>query len=215
MGASPWVIGGFVVGGIVHILCVLGIPALAERDAWSRLSATMTPNTLLVSDEKSKVALPFTAPDVISAYCLFDISERNVIVRSPLSDGPWSLAVSTPSGENFYLVTGADAKKSEARLLLIRRSRLSEESATEKTEEGEDQNIVVSPSETGFIVIRAPLQGESFRAQTLSELKKARCDLQPSEPVVAAVVEPPAAQVKSNVPSAADMQGRNRRHRTR
>ena len=120
MGASPWVIGGLVAGGIVHILCVLGIPALAERDAWSRLSATMTPNTLVVSDEKSGVALPFTAPDVISAYCLFDISERNVIVRSPLSDGPWSLAVSTPSGENFYLVTGADAKRSEARLLLIR-----------------------------------------------------------------------------------------------
>jgi len=50
MGTFPWVIGGLVAGGIVHILCVLGIPALAERDAWSRLSATMTPNTLVVSD---------------------------------------------------------------------------------------------------------------------------------------------------------------------
>ena len=212
MGSYPWVIGGFVAGGIMHILCVLGIPALAERDAWSRLSATMKPNALVVSDEKSGVALPFTAPDVISAYCLFDISERNVIVRSPLSDGPWSLAVSTPSGENFYLVTGADAKKSEARLLLIRRDRLAEESATEKTEEGDDQNIVISPSDTGFIVIRAPIQGESFRAQALSELKKARCDIQPSEPVVAAVAEPPAPEVKRSAP---ELQGRPRRQRIR
>ena len=213
MGTYPWVIGGFVAGGIIHVLCVLGIPALAERDALSRLSATMKPNTLVVSDGKSGAGLPFSPPDVISAYCLFDISERNVIVRSPLSDGPWSLAVSTPSGENFYLVTGADTKKSEARLILIRRDRLSEESATEKTEEGEDQNIVVSPSETGFIVIRAPLRGESFRSQALSDLKKARCDIQPSEPVVAVVAEPPAPEVKSN---ALEIQGRPRRqHRTR
>ncbi len=212
MGSTPWVIGGLVAGGIIHILCVLGIPALAERDAWSRLSAIMKPNTLVVPDGKNGVGLPFTTPDVVSAYCLFDISENNVIVRSPLSDGPWSLAVSTPSGENFYLVTGADAKKSEARLLLIRRNRLSEDSATEKTEDGEDQNIVVSPSETGVIVIRAPLQGESFRAQALSDLKKARCDIQPSEPVVAAVAEPPAPEVKSNAPG---IQGRSPRRRTR
>jgi uncharacterized membrane protein len=212
MGSTPWVIGGFVAGGIIHILCVLGIPALAERDAWFRLSAAMKPNTLVVADGKSGVSLPFTTPDVITAYCLFDISDHNVIVRSPLSDGPWSLAVSTPAGENFYLVTGADAKKSEARLILIRRNRLSEESATEKTEEGEDQNIVVSPSDTGIIVIRAPLQGESFRTQALNELKKARCDIQPPEPVVAAVSEPPAPEVKSSVP---DIQGRSRRHRTR
>lgn len=214
MGTYPWVIGGFVAGGIIHILCVLGIPALAERDAWSRLSATMKPNTLVVADGKSGGGgLPFSPPDVISAYCLFDISERNVVVRSPLSDGPWSLAVSTPSGENFYLVTGADTKKSEARLILIRRDRLSEELATEKTEEGEDQNIVVSPSETGFVVIRAPLRGESFRAQALSDLKKARCNIQPLEPIVAAVVEPPAPEVKINDPA---NQGRApRRHRTR
>ncbi len=211
MGIYPWIIGGFVAGGIIHILCVLGIPALADRDAWSRLSA-LKPNTLVVADGKSAAGLPFSPPDVISAYCLFDISERNVIVRSPLSDGPWSLAVSSRSGENFYLVTGADAKKSEARLLLIRRDRLAEETATEKTDEGDDQNIVVSPSDTGFVVIRAPLQGESFRAQTLSELKKARCDIQPAEPVVAAIAEPPPADIKSN---AAETQGPSRRRRTR
>ena len=212
MGAFPWVIGGIVAGGIIHILCVLGIPELAERDAWSRLSASIKPNTLVVADGKNSVGLPFTSPDVISAYCLFDLTDHNIIVRSPLIEGPWSLALSSRSGENFYLVTGADSKRSEARLLLIRRDRLSEESATEKTDEGDDQNIVIAPSGTGFVVIRAPLRGESFRAQTLSELKKARCDIQPSEPVVAAVSESAAPEVKS---SPADLQGRSRRRRTR
>lgn len=212
MGLFPWVIGGVIAGGVIHLLTVFAIPSLAERDAWSRLSQVMKPNTFAIADGNT-VRLPFSPPDVISAYCLFDISERNVIVRSPLSDGPWQLAVSSQSGENFYLVTGADTKKSEARLLLIRRDRLAEETATEKTDEGEDQNIVVSPSERGFIVIRAPLKGESFHAQALNDLKKARCELQPAEPVVAtAVSESWPVEVK---PKAPEMQGRPHGRRMR
>jgi uncharacterized membrane protein len=195
MGSLPWVFGGIVAGGILHILCVFSIPWLAERDAWARLSADMKSNTLIIADDKSGVKLPFTSPDVVNAYCLFDLSEHNVIVKSPLPEGPWSLAVSTRSGENFYVVTGADAKKPEVRLLIIRRDRLSEEASTEKTEEGDDQNIIVSPSQTGIIAIRAPLRGESFRAQALDELRKARCEIQkPFEPVVAAVAEPPPTE---------------------
>lgn len=185
MGGIPWVVGGVVAGGIIHILCVLGMPWIAERDAWSRLSAAIKPNTLVVADGKRVPLLPFTSPDVVVAYCLFDLVGQNIAVRSPLPEGPWSLSVSSRSGENFYVVTGADAKKAEARLLLIRRDRLSDEAATEKTAEGEDQNIVVSPSETGIVVIRAPLRGESFRAQTMTELQRARCEAQPTEPVVA------------------------------
>ncbi len=212
MGNLPWIIGGIVAGGIIHILCVFGIPSLADRDGWSRLAASIKPNAFAVADGKSVATLPFSSPDVISAYCLFDLSEHNVVVRSPLPDGPWSLAVSTRSGENFYVVTGADAKKSEVRLLLIRNDKLSEEAATEKTDEGDDQNIVVSPTETGIVVIRAPLRGESFRAQTLSDIQKARCEAQPSEPVVAAVSEPPVADSRNNAP---ETQGRPRRRRTR
>jgi uncharacterized membrane protein len=206
MGSIPWIVGGVVAGGIIHILCVLGIPWLAERDAWSRLSATMKPNTLVIADGKRATGLPFSSPDVISAYCLYDLSVQNVAIRSPLPEGPWSLSISSRPGENFYVVTGADAKKLEARVLLIRRDRLSEESATEKTAEGDDQNIVVSPSEAGIVVIRAPLRGESFRAQTMNELQKARCDAQPLEPVVASVGEP-NDDLKNN---AVEMQMRTR-----
>jgi uncharacterized membrane protein len=211
MGNLPWIVAGLVAGGVIHILCVFGIPVLAEHDAWSRLSAALKPNTLAIADGNAVSPLPYSSPDVITAYCLFDLRERNLIVRSPLPEGPWSLAISTRSGENFYVVTGADAKKSEARLLLIRRDRLSDEASTEKTEEGDDQSIVVSPSDTGVVAIRAPLRGESFRAEALSELQKARCELQPMEPAVASI-EPPAAEAKAGE---SEQRGRPRRRRTR
>jgi uncharacterized membrane protein len=212
MGSLSWAaLGGAVAGGVIHILCVFGIPVLAEHDAWSRLSAALKPNTLTVADGKALAAMPFSTPDVISAYCLYDIRERNVWVRAPLPEAPWTLAISSRSGENFYLVTGADAKKSEARLLLIRRDRLSDEASTDKTEEGDDQSIVIAPSETGVVTIRAPLRGESFRAQAMSELKKARCEVQSAEPLVAAV-ESPSAETRA---SDTEQRARPRRRHTR
>jgi uncharacterized membrane protein len=195
MGSLPWALGGVVMGGILHILCVLSIPQLAKQDAWTRLSSNAKPNTVFLADEKKGTELPFTPSDVLTAYCLFDLSDNNLVVKSPLLEPSWSLALSTRSGENFYVVTGADIKKPSTRLLIIRRDRLAAEASTEKTQEGDDQNIVVSPENSGIIAIRAPLRGESFRDRTLEELqKKVRCEVQkPYEPVVASITEPPPA----------------------
>jgi uncharacterized membrane protein len=213
MGRLPWIIGGLVAAGIIHILCVFTIPMLAERDAWARLSSVMTPNVLTASNGKSGPLLPFTPPDVVSAYCLFDLSANNVVVKSPLPEGSWSLTLSARSGENFYLVTGADAKKPEVRLLILRQDRLPDEASTEKTEEGDDQNIIVSPSETGIVAIRAPLRGESFRASVMDELKKARCEVQKSpEPAAAAAVQTPAAEPPSPAGQGRRQARRPRRH---
>jgi uncharacterized membrane protein len=195
MGGLPWVLAGLVTAGIIHILCVFGVPWLAAQDAWTRLSASARPNALFIADRESGKELPFTPSDVIAAYCVYDLSNNNLVVSSPLLEPSWSLALSTRSGENFYVVTGADAKQPEAQLLIVRQDRLSEEASTGKTEEGQDQNIVVSPDNTGIVAIRAPLRGESFRARTVEELRRAKCEAQMSfEPVTAAVSEPPAAE---------------------
>ena len=194
MGRFFWIAGGLAAAGIIHVLAVLAIPQLAERDAWTRLSALTKPNTLAVADAKNGLRLPFTPPDLITAYCVFDISEHNVIIEAPLPEAAWSVTVSARSGENFYVVTGADAKKPAVRLLIIPHDRLPEESSTEETGEGGNQNIIVAPGPTGIVAIRAPIRGESFRVLALEELRKARCEIQrPAEPVVAAA-EPPAAE---------------------
>ena len=193
MARLPWVLAGLIAAGIIHILVVFAIPGLASRDAWGRLSAAVKPNTLAIADGKTVPRLPFTSPDVATAYCLFDISKGNLVVKSPLPDAAWSLTLSTRSGDNFYLVTGADAKRPAVRLLVLPQDRLPEEASTEKTEEGGEQAIIVSPSHTGIVAIRAPLRGESFRAQALEELRKARCEIQARQEPMVAVAEPEAA----------------------
>lgn len=209
MDKLPWALAGLVAAGIIHILTVFSIPVLAERDAWGRLSAVLKPNTLSIAGSKNALRLPFESPNAAIAYCLFDISKDNLIVKTPLPEPAWSLTLSTRAGENFYIVAGADAKRPFVRLLVVPQDRLSEEASTEKTEEGEEQSIIVSPSQTGIVAIRAPLRGESFRAQTLEELRKARCDVQKRPEPLVAVVTPEAVQ-----PSAEE-ERQQRSHRRR
>lgn len=189
-GYVPWVAAGLIMGGILHILTVLGLPYIAEKDAWSRLSLLKRNELTLAGDKEDIAALPFAWPDVVHAYCVFDLSERNVVVTSPLLDATWSVAVSTPQAENFYLITGADAKRTNIRLVVTPRERLAQEDSTERSEEGEEQNIVISPTLRGVIAIRAPLRGESFRERTVEALRQARCEEQrPFDAAVAATQE--------------------------
>ena len=99
MARLPWVLAGLIAAGIIHILVVFAIPGLASRDAWGRLSAAVKPNTLAIADGKTVPRLPFTSPDVATAYCLFDLSKGNLVVKSPLLDAAWSLTLSTRSGD--------------------------------------------------------------------------------------------------------------------
>jgi uncharacterized membrane protein len=192
MEKLTWALAGIVAAGIIHILTVFSVPTLAGRDAWGRLSAVMKPNTLALADGKSAPRLPFSSPDVATAHCLFDIAKDNLAIKTPLAGPAWSLTLSTRAGENFYLITGADAKRPHVRLLIVPQDRLSEEASTGKTQEGEEQSIIVSPSQTGIVAIRAPLRGESFRAQALEELSKARCEVQKRLEPQVAVVSPEA-----------------------
>jgi uncharacterized membrane protein len=211
MARLPWVLAGLIAAGLIHILVVFAIPVLAERDAWGRLSAAIKPNTLAIADGKTVPRLPFTPPDVATAYCPFDISKGSLIVKSALPEAAWTLMLSTRSGDNFYLISGADAKRPLVRLLVLPQERLSEEASTEKTEEGGEQTIIVSPSHTGIVAIHAPLRGESFRAQAFEELRKARCEIQPRLEPVVAVAEPEAATPRQDGQSRQQQQPR--RHR--
>lgn len=172
----PWFIASLLAAGIIHILTVFGVPYVATQDAWARLSKISGNNELSVLPiAVNDTPLPFMAPDIAYAFCRYDLSERNVTVEAPLGDASWSIAVSGRYGENFYFISGAEAKRRELRLLLVPRARLAQEVSTELSQEGEEQSIVIAPAETGLVVLRAPIRGPSFKEQTVNLLKQAKC----------------------------------------
>ncbi len=180
----PWFFASFLCAGIIHILTVFGIPYVATQDAWARLSEIARDNEMAVLPiAESETPLPYMAPDIAYAFCRYDLSEKNVTIKTPLGDSSWSIAVSGRYGENFYFITGAEAKRRELRLLLVPRTRLAQEISTELSEEGEEQIIVVTPAETGLAVVRAPIRGPSFTEETVSLLADASCAPQEENPL--------------------------------
>ena len=185
----PWLIASLFAAGVIHILAVFGVPFLASRDAWARLSQISSENRIhVLSVAASEMPLPFMAPDIAHAFCRYDLSKNNVLVKTALGDGTWSIAVSGRYGENFYFISGAEAKRRELRLLLVPRSRLAQEVSTERSEEGDEQIIVITPAMQGLVVLRAPIRGPSFAADTVKALQGAEC-----RPVAETVAEPEAA----------------------
>jgi uncharacterized membrane protein len=175
----PWLVAAIFCAGIIHVLTVFGVPYVATRDAWARLAEISEENRMNVLPvAANETPLPFMAPDIAYAFCRFDLSSNNVLVETGLGDATWSIAVSTRYGENFYFITGAEAKRRALRLLLIPRSRLAEEASTELSEEGEEQIIVIVPGMEGLVVLRAPIRGPSFAAETVGALQSARCERQ-------------------------------------
>jgi uncharacterized membrane protein len=194
----PWLIASIFCAGVIHILAVFGVPFLASRDAWARLSQISSENRIQVlSVAASDTPLPFMAPDIAHAFCRFDLTKNNVLVKTALGDGTWSIAVSGRHGENFYFISGAEAKRRELRLLLVPRSRLAEEVSTERSEEGDEQIIVITPEMQGLVVLRAPIRGPSFAADTVKALQNAEC-----RPVAEPIAEPEVAPAPQPVPPA-------------
>ncbi|MDZ4789685.1 MAG: hypothetical protein SGJ17_00500 [Hyphomicrobiales bacterium] len=174
-----WIIAAFSLSGVIHIATVLSLPYVAERDAWARLSAISSINQFYtLPSDADNAPLPLMAPDVASAFCRFDLSQKNVLLRPYLADATWTLAIYTRYGENFYVITGAEARRKDLRLLLVPRERLARETVTEKTEEGEDQIIVITPSDTGIALMHAPVRSGDFLNSTATALNQTTCEPQ-------------------------------------
>ena len=211
----PWLVAAVFCGGIIHIVAVLALPYLAKRDAWARLSAISDTNQMyLLPVAQPNPPLPYMAPDVAYAFCRFDLTKNNVQLQTVFGDPSWNIAISGRHSDNFYFISGAEAKRRKWRLLLVSRARLAEEASTEQSEQGDEQIIVIAPNMTGVIMVQAPLRGPSFAADTLNALRQTSC-------VPVAIPDPKQAAMERQrkaaptPPQARRSRGRvrNRRHR--
>jgi uncharacterized membrane protein len=192
----PWMLAVLFCAGMIHVLAVFGVPYVASRDAWARLSAISGENQLyLLPIAAADTPLPYMAPDIAYAFCRFNLASNNVSLQTELGDASWSIAVSGRHGENFYFISGAEAKRRELRLLLVPRARLAQEASTERSEEGDEQIIVITPDMEGIAVIRAPVRGPSFANDAINALQSAQCQrvIDPDPAVVAQETEQPRA----------------------
>lgn len=176
---SPWLFfpAAFLLAGVIHVVAVLGMPHLAPRSAWERLSALADSNEMLIlpAAGPEHQSLPLMAPDVRYAVCRFDISEGPVRVSTPILEDFWIVAFYTPDGQNFYTISGGELKRDKIEFVISTKKEAIFEVGASILDDIDDLIVVAAPQRQGIMVIRAPLSGPGYAARTEQALDRSTC----------------------------------------
>jgi uncharacterized membrane protein len=156
---------------ILHIAATLAAPELAPSRAYELISRELPLNAMQILPPvtPSVQRLPFMAP--------FDTKDGAVALTASLPGPGWVVALYSTAGDNFFTSVAQPGRRTDVSLLLVP----SDERFRGLTPEAKgatsspEQPMLTVPAQTGVALVRAPEQGQAYRARNLAELKRARC----------------------------------------
>ena len=170
------VVGAMLLAGIVHITATLAVPLLGPGNAFRKMQETLPVNQMVFLPPPTPATqlLPFVAADALYAACRYDLRATSVAVSAVLSDPGWTLSLHTPQGDNFYVMPAQQLRRSEVMFVITPASERLVEFGSSRRLTGDDSQIE-SPVTEGLVMLRAPLRGLAWRAETEAKLRRASC----------------------------------------
>ena len=175
-----WLLGGILLGGVVHLATVLLLPSMASQDAYSRL-APLTPVNKVVpipAPSPDKATMPFMDPAFAMAVCRYDLTDAPLKFSVPISQAYTSVSFYTRSDIAYYAINDRAAGRRVIELDLMTPDQHSDVPDNEEITAA-DRLIVESPSRTGLIVIKALAAEPGLLTAAQSTLAAAKCQPQP------------------------------------
>jgi uncharacterized membrane protein len=167
--------GGAMLGGIIHICATFAAPVFGSGHAYQRLSATLPLNkmVLLPPPAAGSQILPYLQPDMLYAMCRYELTGGPVSVTAAVTGPGWVLSLHTPEGDNYYVLPGQQLRRGEVSFLLVPRATI--ETAHAPRPASPTDTEVASPTREGLIVLRAPVVGRAWLAETEATLAGSSC----------------------------------------
>ena len=171
-----WLLGGVLLGGIVHLATVLWLPELATQDAYSRLLPVVPINavTAVPPPTPDKSVVPFLDPAFAMAVCRYDLGNGPLKFSVPVSPAYTSVSFYTRNDVAYYAINDRAAGRRVIELELMTTAQR-EELPTNEEITAADRLIVASPTTTGLIVIRAFAPEPGLMATARAALTAAQC----------------------------------------
>jgi uncharacterized membrane protein len=171
-----WLLGGLLLGGIVHLSTVLLLPRTATQDAYTRISALVPVNkvTPLQSPTPDDAAMPFMDPAFASAVCRYDLAGGPMKFSVPVSQAYTSVSFYTRNGVAYYAINDRAAGRRIIELDLMTREQRQELPDDEEVTAA-DRLIVESPTATGLILVRALSPERGLMVMARQALVAAQC----------------------------------------
>jgi uncharacterized membrane protein len=178
--ALLWILGGVLLGGIVHLSTVLAMPQAATQDAYSRLVPLTKVNSVVPMPVPTAQAsiMPFMDPAFAAAVCRYDLTEGMIKLNVPLSQAYTSVTFYTRNSVAYYAIDDRAAGRRAIELDLMTPDQHAQVPEEEDVTAA-DRLIIESPTTTGLIVLRALAPEPGLMAMARRALANAQCRLGP------------------------------------
>ena len=178
-----WLLGGVMLGGIIHIIVVLTLPTLAEDTVWSRIEALGASNRMVVlpavqPGQPNPLRLD---PDLAYGLCQLDLSQGPGYVSGMLPDAFWSVALFNDQGIVTYSTTNRDGigqtlamgifNAAQTRLL-----------AQQQIDIEEGLLVVEAATDKLAVVVRLAPPHQAMRSRFETALSQVQCGTRPTPP---------------------------------
>jgi uncharacterized membrane protein len=175
-----WILGGILLGGIVHLATVLAMPRAASQDAYSRLVPVTPVNAMAALPAPTAQAsiMPFMDPAFATAVCRYDLSGGIIKLNAPVSEAYTSVTFYTRDSVAYYAINDRAAGRRAIELDVMtpqQHAQLPEEEDVTAA----DRLIIDSPSTTGLIVLRALAPEPGLMPMARAALTAAQCHIAP------------------------------------
>jgi uncharacterized membrane protein len=178
------IIGGVLLGGVVHLVSVLALPRIATQDAYSRLTPLTKLNavTALPLADPNNAPMPFMDPAFAIAICRYDLSGGPIKLAVPVSQAYTSVSFYTRNDVAYYAINDRSAGRRVIELDLMTEAQHAELPEDEDVTAA-DRLIIDSPTATGLIVLKALAPEPGLMVQAKASLAASSCKVQTDPPV--------------------------------
>jgi uncharacterized membrane protein len=169
-----WLLGGILLGGVVHLSTVLALPRTAAHDAYARLAPVTPVNKVVPLRMTDAAIMPFMDPAFATAICRYDLSRGALKLTAPISQAYTAVSFYTRYGIAYYAINDRAAGRKVIELDLMT-TRQREQLPEEEDVTAADRLIVESPTVSGLIVLKALSPEPSLMPMAQKALAAAQC----------------------------------------
>ncbi len=172
-------LAGLLLGGIVHIVTVFRIPALATHDAATAYAALgMNGRAELVTPPPAGLpAILDGDPNSVAAVCSYDLAAGPLRVVARTGSLPLGLTVHRRGGGVAYAITDRAAIRGVLEFVVMTQEQLDERLANDEDGETSRELRVVSPSLQGLVVARVVVRRAFDRSEAETLATGVACGL--------------------------------------
>ena len=172
----PFILGGLILAGIIHIAVVFTVPLFASQDAWAEMRRFGRDGQFHVLPQPVAGAEPLAGldPRMIYAACRFSLADGPVRISASLPDDFWSIAVFDRRGRNVYSLNDHSAEGAHLDLAVITPVQMAQ-LRQDPPASLETAIVIELPIDVGFALIRVFVSDDSMLPTATAALASANC----------------------------------------